>query len=278
MIKDDKEANEEIAHFPVGLEGSDDEEDVEPSWPRHDAIPKNGIWFEDALVAIFSNIESSVQFGNRFATDWAAVLQRSRDFEKNAGHDPRTFDSEFEEEWHKQKQANLFLRLAIEDREVTACCTHPRSGDIFQFHSDGWIPSQWLECLDEEKSNPKAALPEMIDWIGPEKRLMDGEERHVFFLKEEFGVWFLQTLGKELPEDGASRKLQFSNQQKALRLVHKACKALWPETLWPGPGMTEADRLDAINNWLEVHEKRKVSTGSVKNFFAELRALGPSPT
>lgn len=65
----------------------------------------------------------------QFDEDWLEVLQKSRDFEKTVGHDPETFDADLEEEWHRRKQANLILRLALEDKGLVACVRDPRTGE-----------------------------------------------------------------------------------------------------------------------------------------------------
>jgi hypothetical protein len=136
----------------VGVTSEAADQDDELPW-THDAIPKNAIWLTDAFHEVLGALRTTL---TRFRALWMAfsstragpkLWKKSREFEKTVGHDPETFDAELEEEWHHRKQANLILRLAIEDQKLVACVRDPRNGETLQLHSQGWIPASWDEYV-----------------------------------------------------------------------------------------------------------------------------------
>jgi hypothetical protein len=52
--------------------------------------------------------------------------------ELTVGHDPGVFDAELEE--HQRKEANLLLRLAIENKNLVACVRDPKTGNRGRRH------------------------------------------------------------------------------------------------------------------------------------------------
>jgi hypothetical protein len=139
-------------------EGADQDDQLRWS---HDAIPKNAIRLTDAFYDVLDVVAEILDAASasvnplQFDEHWLEVLQKSREFEKTVGHDPETFDAELEEEWHRRKQANLILRLAIEEKKLVACVRDPRTGDTLQLHSEGWLPAT---SVDTSTANAPAQV------------------------------------------------------------------------------------------------------------------------
>ena len=109
------------------------------SW-ADDAIPLNAISLTDAYHSIVILVCGHHELLPKFDEDWSEALQKSREEERKIQVDKEAFDDQLEEEWHRRKVANLFLRLEIEATKLVACTRDPETGDILQLRSNDWIP------------------------------------------------------------------------------------------------------------------------------------------
>ena len=89
-----------------------------------DPIPKDAISLYECVVSLVSNHPELLKFDE----DWSEALRKSREEERKIEHDPETFDKELEEEWHRRKEANLFLRLELESKKSCSMCPRPGNG------------------------------------------------------------------------------------------------------------------------------------------------------
>jgi hypothetical protein len=78
-----------------------------------DAIPREAIGLTSAYGCVVSFLRDHPEFLPDFDEDWREALNKSRKVERDVGHDPEMFDDELEAEWHRRKEANLLLRLAV---------------------------------------------------------------------------------------------------------------------------------------------------------------------
>src|SRR5476651_336532 len=103
-----------------------------------DPIPKDAIRLTDAYECVASLVSNHPELLPKFDEEWSEALRKSREEERKIQHDPETFDKETEEEWHRRKEANLFLRLEIEAKKLVACTRDPETGDVLQLRPDDW--------------------------------------------------------------------------------------------------------------------------------------------
>ena len=160
-----------------------------------DAIPLNAISLTDAYNCVVILVCDHHELLPKFDEDWSEALQKSREEERKIQVDKEAFDKQLEEEWHRRKEANLFLRLEIEAKKLVACTRDPETGDILQLRSDDWIPSSWDDYI------PSGIwiyyiIPDDYDAPGPSGTMIRGALRPVFFMRDEFQAWFKKTFGE----------------------------------------------------------------------------------
>jgi hypothetical protein len=125
-----------------------DTDDTDDGIPEaDDAILKDAIRLTDAYECVASLVSNHPELLPQFDEEWSEALRKSREEERKIQHDPETFDKETEEEWHRRKEANLFLRLEIEAKKLVACTRDPETGDVLQLRPDDWIPSGWDDYI-----------------------------------------------------------------------------------------------------------------------------------
>jgi hypothetical protein len=168
--------------------------DDEIPW-ADDAILLNAISLTDAYDCVVSLVSNHPELLPKFDEDWSEALRKSREEEAKIQVDKDAFDKQLEEEWHCRKEANLFLRLEIEAKNLVACTRDPETGDILRLHSDGWIPSGWDDYI------PPGIwidyiIPDDYDAPGPTGTMIRGALRPVFFMRDGFEAWFKKTFGE----------------------------------------------------------------------------------
>ncbi len=234
------------------MDDSEDETDLPIS---DDLIPKQAIRLTDAyelLAALFDNHPDRIP---EFDEDSSKALRRSRQTELTVGHDPAVFDAELEEQWHFRKQANLFLRQAIEAEKIIACVRDPINGDVLQFPAEGWIPESWKDDI------PPGIWTNFIygdfESPGPAGSMLSGSLRPVFFIRSEFERWLETVFGEAY---AAPRFQDGEPEIKGTRIpaVIEAVRALWGKR--PPAGMPVDEIHDQISSWLQK-EKRIKSVG-----------------
>jgi hypothetical protein len=141
-----------------------------------DAIPKAAVSLPDAYGSVLNVVSNHPEL-LPFDEEWSDALEKSRQEERNIQHDPETFDQELEEEWHRRKEANLFLRLQIEAAELVACVRDPQTGKILQLRSDDWIPSEWDDYIPPGIWTD-FIIPDDYEAPGPKGSFMGGTRLH----------------------------------------------------------------------------------------------------
>jgi hypothetical protein len=244
--------------------------------PRaEDAIPKNAISLTDAYDCVVSLVSNHPELLPKFDEEWSDALLRSRAEERKIGHDPETFDRELEEEWHRRKEANLFLRLAIEERELVACTRDPETGDILQLRSDHWIPSDWNDYIPPGIWTDYV-IPDDYEASGPNGTLIRGALRPVFFMRDDFDAWFNKAFGKTgstLANSESNPKILNLNRIRThyQEAVREAVHAIWGQN-GPPPGVTAAVRDFKINVWLKANGRVEVSEATIRRALRKVRS------
>jgi hypothetical protein len=240
-----------------------------------DAIPKNAISLTAAFGYIASLFEDHPELLPKFDEEWSEALRKSREEELKIGHDPETFDKELEEVWHRRKEANLFLRLAIEERELVACTRDPHTGDVLQLSSDGWIASDWYSYVPPGIWTDYI-IPDDHESPGPNGTLIRGALRPVFFLRDEFDAWLNEkfALTKPIvtpsdPNPKLEKVIRFIPPRQ--RAVIEAIHAIWGQD-GPPPGVHSEKRREKINNWLEDGGRERVSITTIQRALNAMRA------
>jgi hypothetical protein len=210
-----------------------------------------------------------------FDQDWCEALKKSRLAEQRADHDPETFDDELQTEWHLRKEANLFLRLELEQGALVACTRDPKTGDVLQLPAKDWLPDSWSEYV------PAGIWSDFIkensfDAPGPAGTFIHGSLRRVFFISDEFEIWFKSKFNNAIALDSAA-PLTTVNVQAARRVsahrkeaVKEAIKVIWGEN-GPSFGAMEGQRLEKINNWLKSHGRATTTNSTIKRALIEMR-------
>ena len=247
--------------------------DTDDDIPRaDDAIPKDAIRLTDAYECVVTLVSNHPELLPKFDEDRSEALRKSREEERKIQDDPEAFDKELEEEWHQRKEANLFLRLAIEAKKLVACTRDPETGDILQLRSDDWIPSGWDDYIPPGIWTDYI-IPDDYEAPGPNGTLIRGALRPVFFIRDEFEAWFKKTFGATeliVAISKSSSKLQNFNRAHAHRreAVKEAIHAIWGES---GPlGVTEGRRMEKINEWLKLKGRITVEQATIRRALKEL--------
>jgi len=238
-----------------------------------DAIRKDAIRLTDAYECVVSLVRNHPELLPKFDEDWSEALQRSREEESKVQHDPETFDKELEEEWHRRKEANLFLRLEIEAKKLVACTRDPKTGDVLQLRPDDWIPSGWDDYI------PPGIWTDYItpgdyEAPGPNGTLIRGALRPVFFMRDEFEAWLKNIFGEKetfVARSEPSPKVQNLNNIRKHRqaAVKEAVRAIWDEN-GPDVGVTAKMRNFEIKKWLEANNRAEVGEATIRRALREM--------
>jgi hypothetical protein len=224
-----------------------------------DAIPKDAIWLTDAYECLVALLLDQPQRQPRFNEYWSEVLEKSRQREQKVGHDPAVFDKDLEEEWHRRKEANLLLRLEIEAKRLTACVRDPKTGEVLQLKSDGWIPDTWEDYV------PPGIWDDYIiqgnyEAPGPRGTLIHGELRSVFFKQDEFEEWINQQF--ETGSKAAFADVVSKPPSRLRDAVKEAARALWGDEI--PAGVRAKTRDSKINAWLKENGRATASPQTIR--------------
>jgi hypothetical protein len=170
-----------------------------------DAIPFSAIPLSEAYEIVVDAIELVPERANDIDEDWIEALRQSRELEKDAGHDPEEFDAETEEFWQLRKIANVFLRTALENNELSACTRDPRNGETLRLPPSGWLSHEWIaRGYVPSGIWQDHAFPNDDEIPGPRAALIAGELRPVFFDRSEFDAWLSETFGPDVVSEDVS--------------------------------------------------------------------------
>ena len=257
----------------VALALNPDGEMVDTPWAE-DAIPKDGISLTDAYASVADFLFDHHELRPQFNEEWSEALLKSRELERKCA-DKDVFDKKLEEETQLGREANLFLRLQIEEKRLIACTRDPETGDILQLNSNGWTASSWDEYIPYNIWIDHV-MPDDHDAPGPSGTMICGALRPVFFLRGEFDVWFKTTFREAVSVVARSEagKVQFGKSPRKYPprdAVKEAIVDLW-DGVRPPPGVSEVARLDAINRWLKSHGRTQVGQATVRRALSDLSA------
>jgi hypothetical protein len=237
-----------------------------------DAIPKNSISLTRAYGCVVDFLSDHPEFQLEFDDEWSEALKKSREVERNLGHDPEQFNDEVETAWHRRKEANLILRLAIEEQELLACVRDPETGEILQLSSKNWTLSEWEDYIPPDIWDDYISL-DMYEAPGPAGTFIRGALRPVFFMRNEFDVWFEASFNEEAVASISDPKPLFESlvrvRQPRQLAVKKAVSELWGPT-GPPPDLSAKLRNRKINGWLEQHSPPMVGEATIRRALREL--------
>jgi hypothetical protein len=227
-----------------------------------DPIPKNAILLTDAYEQLVDLVVENPDRLPVFDEFWSEALQKSRESELDAGHDPDAFDEDLEEYWHRRAEANLFLRLEIEAQRLVACIRDPLTADILRLRARDWIPANWDEYI------PAGIWSDHIDELnyeapGPDGSRIHGASRPVFFVRDEFDIWLKDRL----------QHLSIQSQVTAKRsidAVKEAIVAIWGSSIPAGVRAKVRERM--INDWLVENGRAKASRSTIQRALKQLRS------
>ncbi len=225
-----------------------------------DAIPKDAIWLTDAYELVVDLVSEHPERLPRFDEDWCEALRKSRQLEQTVGHDSDTFDKDLEEEWHCRKEANLFLRLEIEEKRITTCTRDPQTGDVLQLPSDGWVSDAWDGYIPPGIWSDYI-VPGDYEAPGPNGTFIHGALRPVFFIRSEFEAWLKETFGSEVslnPKEGT----------RVRDAVKEAVRAIWGS---PPAGVAATRKQERINSWLAENGRLGASLQTIRRALSEMR-------
>jgi hypothetical protein len=248
--------------------------DSDDDIPRaEDAIPKAAISLTDAYGCVLNVVSNHPELLPKFGEEWSDALEKSREEERKAQHDPETFDQELEEEWHRRKEANLFLRLQIEAAELVACVRDPQTGDVLQLRSDDWIPSEWDDYIPPGIWTD-FVIPDDYEAPGPNGSLIRGALRPVFFMRDEFEAWFKEAFAGTEPIATISEpnlKFEKLNRGRAhyQEAVREAVLAIWGQG-GPPAGVKAKIRDRQINAWLAANGRSEVREATIRRALSKM--------
>jgi hypothetical protein len=240
--------------------------DDEPS-PAEDAIPYGAITLVEALSLVHSILLMHPEKTEAITAPWFEVLRKSRDKDRSK------FNAEYEEIWHLKKAANLILRRALENDELSACIRDPRNAETLRLSAEGWLPLAWIDRSYVSPRWLNHASPGHIDNPGPKGSVQDGEPRLIFFLPSAFDEWLesfcpdvqrsgLDLYGKETDLPAAD------TGWRSIDAVKEAFQAIWGEV---PAGLPAAKQDEIINAWLKDNGRIAVSSKTIFRARTRLR-------
>jgi len=244
------------------------ENDCDEPPMAEDAIPSGAVWLTEAYSIVIDALELHPDKTVEIDEDWLDILRESREFEKTVGHDPETFDAEFEEFWHLQKVANIFLRCALENNELRACTRDPRTGETLQLPASGWLSAEWIA----RRYVPSGiwrdhAIPEDDEIPGPGATLISGQLRPIFFFLSEFEMWLSEVFGPDIDSESRSSDTPVEGERPR-DAVKEAVSSLWGR---PPRGVHWEERNKQINAWLRNKGCKEVAARTISRALAEMR-------
>jgi len=243
-----------------------DEDDCSELLMVEDAIPINAISFTDAYLWVVDALESYPDKGTEIDEDWLEVLRESRQIERTAGHDPETFDAELEEYWHLRKVANVFLRGALEIKELRACVRDPGTGETLQLPASGWLPEVWIKTRYVPSGIwQDYAIPECAEIPGPRAARIAGKLRPIFLVKSEFDTWLSETF----EPDSVSEDAETFKGRRLRDAAKEACLSLFGGP--PPAGLPWSRRNAQIGDWLKTNRGTTVADRTISRALEEMR-------
>jgi hypothetical protein len=207
-----------------------------------DAIPHGALRLTEAFGTVVDAIETYPEKTPELDEDWLEVLRQSRELEKNAKHDPETFDVEFEEYWHQRKIANVLLRCALENDELRACVRDPRTGENLQLPATGWLPKEWADRGYVPSGIwQDYAIPDSGEIPGPQAAMIADKLRPIFFFQAEFEAWLREAFGQEVKVSREGTRL--------IDAIKNVIHDIWGAA-GPPAGLNWKKRNDQINEGL----------------------------
>jgi hypothetical protein len=260
-----------MALVPPDEQNMQDSDDELPK--AMDAIPKNSISLTAAYGCVVNFLIDYPEFQLEFDDEWSEALKKSREVERNLGHDPEQFNDELETAWHRRKEANLILRLAIEEQELVACVRDPETGEILQLSSKNWILSEWEDYIPPDIWDDYI-VPDVYEAPGPAGTFIRGALRPVFFMRSEFDVWFEASFDEEAVASISDQNPRFESllvrfRQPRQFAVKKAVFELWGAR-GPPPDLSAKLRNREINGWLARHRPPNVGEATIRRALREL--------
>jgi hypothetical protein len=235
-----------------------------------DAIPFSALPLSEAYEIVVDAIELVPERANEIDEDWIEALRQSRDLEKNAGHDHEEFDAETEEFCHLRKIANVFLRSALENNELSACIRDPRSGETLRLPPSGWLSHEWIaRSYVPSGIWQDHAFPNDDEIPGPQAALLAGELRPIFFDSSEFNAWLRETFGPDIASEEASFSSEIAERKRPIDAVIEATLAIWGTT--PPAGVPWEKRNKQINDWLDQNDRKKVGDSTIGRALRKMR-------
>lgn len=157
-----------------------------------DPIPENAIGLSDAFNRIMDAAEKDPKRLKLDDDDRKEIRTGTESDLKQfipEDHSPADID-----EISLGKEANVFLRKCITEAELVAHVRDPETGQILQLPRQGWDDLEFhpgeLGWLLDNHVHPDDPLNP-----GPPEVIVRGMARPVFFLRNEFDLWFKKTFG-----------------------------------------------------------------------------------
>jgi hypothetical protein len=245
-----------------------DENDLDEASVAEDAIPINAAWFTEAYSMVVEALIVHPEKTADIDEEWIELLRQSRELERTAGHDPGEFDADFEEFWHLRKVANIILRSALANAELSACTRDPRTGETLQLPASGWFSKEWIaRGYIPSGIWQDHAIPEDNEIPGPKATLIAGQLRPIFFILDELEIWLSEVFGPDVDSDSPSSDFQKSKRPRDA--VKEAILSIWGKP--PPSGVNWKKRNAKIESWLKTEDREEVSQRTISRAIAEMR-------
>lgn len=105
-------------------------------------IPAQAIGLAAAQGELTTLVDKSNVRLPPFEEEDEQLLAESQRFEDSVEHEPSVY-AELRSWLQSGKVANLFLRLSLEEGDLTAYVRDPRNGTILRIGQEGWVPKRW---------------------------------------------------------------------------------------------------------------------------------------
>jgi len=164
------------------------------------------------------------------------------------------------------KEANVFLRQCITEGQLVAYVRDPETGEVLQLPHEGWDNLEFhpgeLGWLQSNHVHPDDPLNP-----GPPEVMVRGKARPVFFLRDDFDLWFQRTFGN--PNRAGRKRGSGPYEKDDEPLLMKMHELMQQGNAKSAEGAARQVAKDAKGDSKEMSKRTRLAKAYRKKFLSE---------